>query len=287
MNIKKTNSYTIEVNGKQLSLNDSDCIVKTAGTDYYIHKNKRDNNFILSEFKKLKMFKLIGGFHYGLIPEDFKAINNINEKSATKIAGINNYSIWGKKHRPKCNPEGMVFIPKLKIWVDIYLLNSEHKDNGTSKANLSIAAGNNYKGRKIPVDEESLKGDVVDRIAKSHKKRLLTQKEFRKAMYGVKEGVSAEDKDDGIIKHIEDFTSRYGIEQATGVIWVWSKDKHNSQDDLAVILGGHRAHGVYAGSRASKWSSYVWNSDWSIGSRFACDSWNLKNEAKAKFKKEK
>lgn len=270
--IKKINAHTIEVNGKQLSLNDSEKIVKTAGTDYYIHKNKKENeHYVISELKKLKMFKLIGGFHYGLIPEDFKAINNINEKSATKIAGINHYSIWDKNHKPKCNPEGMVFIPKLKIWVDIYLLNSEHKDNGTSKANLNIAAGDDYNGRKIPVDEENLKGEVVDKIAKSHKKRSLTQKEFRKAMYGVKEGVSVEDKDDGTIKHIEDFTSRYGIEQATGVVWVWSKDKYNSQDDLRVLLGGSRGNGVYAGSRASGWNYYVWNSSWYIGCRFACD----------------
>ncbi|WP_294964557.1 hypothetical protein [Sulfurimonas sp.] len=269
--IKKITAHTIEVDGKQLSLNDSEKIVKTAGTDYYIHKNKKDSNFIISELKNLKMFKLIGGFHYGLIPEDFKAINNINEKSATKIAGINHYSIWDKKHKPKCNPEGMVFIPKLKIWVDIYLLNSEHKDNGTSKANTIIAAGDDYNSRKIPVDEKNLKGDVVDKIAKSHKKRSLTQKEFRKAMYGVKEGVSAEDKDDGTIKHIEDFTSRYGIEQATGVIWVWSKDKYNSQDNLRVLLGGTRVHGVNAGSRASHWNSFVWNSNWYIGCRFACD----------------
>lgn len=269
--IKKINAHTIEVNGKQLSLNDSEKIVKTAGTDYYIHKNKKDNDFIISESKKLKMFKLIGGFHYGLIPEDFKAVNNINEKSANKIAGINHYSIWDKKHKPKCSPEGMVFVPALKIWVDIYLLNSEHKDNGTSKANLNIAGGGDFNGRKIPVDEEELKGDVVDKIAKFHNKRSLTQKEFRKPMYGVKEGASAEDKDDGTIKHIEDFTSRYGIEQATGVIWVWSKDKYNSQNDLRVLLGGARADGIGAGSRASNWHGYAWSSHWNIGCRFACD----------------
>jgi len=271
LKIKKINSHTIEVDGKQLSLNDTEKIVKKAGTDYYIHKNKKDGSFIISELKKLKMFKLIGGFHYGLIPENFKAINNINEKSAAKIAGINHYSIWDKKHKPRCKPEGMVFIPKLKIWVDIYLLNSEHKDNGTSRANLNIAAGSNHNGRKIVVDEENLRGDVVDKIAKSHKKRLLTKKEFRKSMYGVKEGASAGDKDDGTIKHIEDFTSRYGIEQATGVQWIWSKDKYNSQDDLRVLLGANRDNGVNAGSRASYWNYYVWYSNWNIGSRFACD----------------
>jgi len=283
MKIKKINAHTVKLDGQELSLNDSEKIVKKAGTDYYIHKNKKQDEFIISENKKLKMYKLVGGFHYGLIPEEFTTINNISKKSSKKIAGINHYSIWSKKHRPLCEPEGMVFIPKLKIWIDIYLLNADHKVNGSSKANAIIASGDNYNGRKIPVDEEDLKGNVVDAIASHHNKRLLTQKEFRKAMYGVKEGLSAEDLDDGTTKHIKDFVSRYGIEQATGVQWIWSKDLYNSSDKLRVLLGGARGSGVHAGSRASDWSYYVWNSYWDIGVRLSCDM-KLKNEAKANLK---
>lgn len=38
-----------------------------------------------------------------------------------------------------------------------------------------------------------------------------------------------------------------------------------------VILGGNRDNGVNAGSRASNWNNYVWNSNWNIGCRFACE----------------
>ena len=44
---------------------------------------------------------------------------------------------------------------------------------------------------------------------------------------------------------------------------------------IAVILGGNRDNGVNAGSRASNWNNYVWNSYWDVGCRFACDHLEL------------
>lgn len=38
-----------------------------------------------------------------------------------------------------------------------------------------------------------------------------------------------------------------------------------------VLLGGNRDNGANAGSRCSNWNNYVWNSNWNIGSRFACE----------------
>jgi hypothetical protein len=171
----------------------------------------------------------------------------------------------------------MVYIPKLKIWVDIYLTNSEHKKYGTSKAGKHIAAGSNNNGRKIPDGYEDFKGAVIDAIAKAHRKRLLTKDEFQVAMDGVKENDSARDLDDGTTKHIPDFVSKYGIEQAAGVQWVWSSTSYGeeSEDDDRFILGGNRDDGAYAGSRCSYWINYVWNSNWGVGSRFACDSLKL------------
>ncbi len=40
---------------------------------------------------------------------------------------------------------------------------------------------------------------------------------------------------------------------------------------ITVKLGGNRDNGVNAGSRASNWNNYVWNSNWNIGCRFACE----------------
>jgi hypothetical protein len=279
--IKKVNPHTIDVDGTRLSLNNLPKTneFKKAGTDYYVLKDADDKYTIAqADAEEFDEYLVIGGFHYGLIPEDFQPRNNITQKQAKKIRGINAYSIWDKKHRPLCDPSGMVYIPKLKIWVDIYLTNSEHKEYGTSRAGKHIAAGSNNNGRKIPDGLKDLKGADIDAIANAHRKRLLTKDEFQVAMDGVKENVSARELDDGTTKHIPDFVSKYGIEQATGVQWVWSSTPYGeeSEDDDRFILGGHRGDGANAGSRASHWNICVWYSYWFFGSRFACD--NLKLE---------
>ena len=38
-----------------------------------------------------------------------------------------------------------------------------------------------------------------------------------------------------------------------------------------MILGGNRGDGANAGSRASNWNNYVWNSNWNVGCRFTCE----------------
>ncbi|MDA3909628.1 MAG: hypothetical protein PF437_11135, partial [Sulfurimonas sp.] len=183
--------------------------------------------------------------------------------------GINHYSIWDKKHKPICNPEGMVFIPKLKVWIDIYLCNSEWVNNGTSKAGLNILAGSNNRGRVNPKGNDNFLYSDFQTLLKTENKRLITWDEFIISMKGVKEFSNANDLDNGITKHIRDFTSKYGIEQATGVQWVWAADKID--DERAVLLGGYSDGCVNAGSRTSGWSGYVWSSYWSVGCRAACD----------------
>lgn len=288
MKITKVNTHTIEVAGKKLSLNTDIDEIKTAGTDYCVYYDKTEKWHIIESNGNLdkKRFKKVGGFHYGLIPEDFKAINNIDKKHAKKIRGINAYSIWDINHRPECEPKSMVYIPKLKIWVDIYLLSSTPKERG-SLVGRAIACGDEYNGRKVPDDKQEFKYSDFEEAAKSLQKRFIKEEEFVVAMSGVKENESAGDLDDGTIKHIADFTSKYGIEQATGVQWVWGEKIDRDNTEYAVRLGGNRDSGVYAGSRASVWSYYVWYSNWHIGCRFACDPLNLKNEAKANLSKEK
>ena len=102
----------------------------------------------------------------------------------------------------------------------------------------------------------------------------------------------------GKVEHYPNLTSKYGIEQATGTQWIWGNDLANghgttdfawktgstdsrgnihstSNSPVAVVLGGYRDVGVDAGSRASVWSGYVWDSNWAVGCRFACDHLEL------------
>ena len=270
--IAKIDATTIEIKGQRLSLNDKS-INKVAGTDYYVYE--QNGTYIISDNEKIKNANKVGGFHYGLISEDFEAQNNIDAKHAKNIAGINKYSIWDEKHRPICDPKGMVYIKKANIWIDIYLCSSDYNNKGTSSAFGSILAGYKSEGRELPKDFDEFKYEDFKNIGDKFEKRMLTKDEFQIAMDGVKENVSAEKLDDGKIKHIDFLTSKFGIEQATGVQWVWSSDKYKDADDKAVILGGSRGSGVDAGSRASGWYYCVWGTSWHIGCRFACDPCNL------------
>ena len=277
---------------------------KTAGTDYYVYA-KSDATFYISSNENITTDRQIGGFHYGLVGETEAATGNKTEADMVKIRGINAYSFWDLKYRPTASPKGMVCIGKK--WYDIYLLNSEHIANGTSKAGLLIAAGATTNGRAIPKIPLEYGGNgtlnfgkftwyQALEIAKAHGKELIPYSEFPTIAYGVSEGASSSTNGyetvAGKIEHYPYLTSKYGIEQATGVQWIWGADVggnypttdwawrdntdsrgqiySTSNNPTAVLLGGNRAYGVNAGSRASYWSVCVWLSYWDIGCRFAC-----------------
>jgi len=291
----KVSTTSISVDGTTLTISSP-----VAGTDYYFSK---------TAIQTVKDADTIGGFHYGLTPSGETPTGNKTTADITAIAGINQYSIWTNWFRPICEPEGMVHINGK--WYDIYLLNSEHIINGTSKAFATIAGGEEGAvafGRAIPKIPLAYGGDgsvnygkltwfQLCEIAKSHGKELISYEEYQTIAYGVLEGTdcSALEVVQGRVEHYATLTSKFGIEQATGVQNVWGKDLSEdggtrawqSQTDgrgqiysagnspVAVRLGGARTHGVYAGSRNSYWSYYVWHSRWDVGCRFACDHLNL------------
>ena len=283
---------------------------KTAGTDYYVYA-KSDATFYISANDAITTDRLIGGFHYGLIGETETVTGNKLEADMVKIRGINQYSFWDLKYRPVASPKGMVNIGGK--WYDIYLLNSEHITNGTSKAGLTIAGGDSVTaGRLMPKIPLEYGGNntlnygkftwfQACEIAKANSKRLISYSEFPTIAYGVLEGVSSSTNScetvAGKIEHYPNLTSKFGIEQAAGVQSIWGADLANyptgttwawsantdsrgqifamENSPTAVLFGGHRLNGVNAGSRASSWNTFVWSSSWVIGCRFACDHLEL------------
>jgi hypothetical protein len=280
---------------------------KTAGTDYFVYA-KSDATFYISSNENITTDRKIGGFHYGLVGESEAVTGNKLEADMVKIRGINQYSFWDLKWKPVANPKGMVNIGYR--WYDIYLLNSEHITNGTSRAGLWIAGGAATYGRVIPkIPLEYGGNNTINygkftwfqacEIAKAHGKELISYAEFPTIAYGVTEMVSSltngYETVAGKIEHYPNLTSKYGIEQAVGTEWIWGSDVQGiggaawitgvtdgrgdiyapASSPTAVILGGNRGDGVAAGSRASHWTDYVWYSVWSIGCRFACDHLEL------------
>lgn len=270
ISIIKVNPHTVFVNGVELSLNDKG-VAKKEGTDYLICKSGDSYQLIQNRYGSVLSGEIIGGFHYGLCGEEFEPINNIGKKHAKKLAGINAYSIWDQHHRPTCDPKGMVYIPKLDLWVDMYLVSDKYEEVGTSAAGFNILAGYEHNGRKLPKDKTECKWQDFKEIGEKFGKRMLTEKEFQVSMYGVKENYSADDLDNGITKHIPDFMSKYGIEQATGCQWIWSSEQYGDNKDRKKIFGGSRDVTTFSGSRASSWHYAVWNTSWSLGCRYACD----------------
>ena len=294
-------------NTVSLSLNSNiDTGSKVAGTDYYVYCTD-SNIYNISTDKTKTDGTIIGGFHYGLTTEAESPTGNKTEADMVQIRGINAYSFWDLKYRPNNeNTNAMVKIGN--SWYDIYQMDSEYGINKYSRAGATIAGGTADYGRAIPKIPLAYGGNgtvtygkftwfQAGEVAIASGKRKISYNEFGSIAYGVTEGVSSQTNGYetvvGRIEHYPHLTSKYGIEQVSGTQWIWGADvggnygttdwawKNNtdtrgqiystSNNPTAVILGGYRGDGAYAGSRASGWGDYVWDSYWLIGCRFTCD----------------
>lgn len=251
------------------------------GTDYKVFA-KTDGSFY-ADTTNQGADKLIGGFHYGLIPANEAPTGNKTEADMVKIRGINSYSFWDLKFKSIAGNDGMVLVGNK--WIDIYLLNSEHIENGTSKAGLQIAGGAVTNGRAIPKIPLIYGGDgtltygkmdwiQTNLIAKAYGKELISHDEFVASMFGVQENISSSGIEEvvGKIEHYPKLTSKFGIEQAVGTQWTWGK---NAWGGNAVVLGGNRDDGASSSSLYVDWSFATTLSAWHSGSRFACNHLKL------------
>jgi len=294
-----------------------------AGTDYAIWLKDDATIQATADFVSAPSagnWRKIGGFHYGLVAAgttvaggSFATTGNGKiwvQGDVDDIAGINKYSIWDLKFRPAASdPRGMALVGG-QVWVDIYLCSTDTATNGTSKYNTNIASGTVLP--KIPAEfggngtttYPSLNWWVANELARANKKRLMWESEFVEAAFGVTENqsIDATAVTYPTTQRNAGYTSKYGIEQASGHHWVWGQDSSAHQDVaggpswktvtgntgaagsergstytfgtyglVRVLMGAARTSGANSGSRASGWHNYPWNSSWGIGLRAACD----------------
>ncbi len=301
----------------------------TAGTDYAIYACadgtiRADANWSAPTGYTTANSRKIGGFHYGQVASgttvaggSFATTGNgmiWTQTDVDNIAGINQWSIWDLKFRPvAADPRGMALVGG-KTWVDIYLCSTDTATNGTSKAGSDIASGTVLP--KIPAafggngttTYPSLNWWVANELARANQKRLMWEHEFVEAAFGVTENqsIDATASTYPATQRNSGYTSKYGIEQASGHLWVWGQDSNyygeaaspaftakdvNGNNGAGtgrgqvqtfgtygltrVMLGGARSFGAYSGSRASNWGNYPWTSNWAIGLRAACDHMTL------------
>ncbi len=295
----------------------------TAGTDYAVYicddgTVRADANFSAPTGYTTANSRKIGGFHYSaLSPTETLASGGFatagngmiwTQNDVNKIRGINEFSIWDLKFRPACeDPRGMVLVAN-RFWVDMYFCNTNPEVNGTSKYGSDVASGTVLP--KIPTmfggngtaAYSAMDWYNANEISKAFGKRLIRYEEFAVAAYGVTENQSLGGGTSTIANtaHQNGYTSKWGLEQATGHHYTWGADSnfrpdgaspgynwrnlnggrgqlyiHNDLGLVYAIFGGSRDAAAYSGSRTSYWSHYPWNSNWAVGLRAACDHLKL------------
>jgi len=183
------------------------------------------------------------------------------------------------------------------FWADIYLLNTDPDLNGTSAHGVTIADGSSPP--KIPAvfggsggtTYGSLTWFEAQEVLAAYGKRAPTQAEFMALAYGVTEATAR--GSDPVSTGLDAArTSRWGIMQATGNLWVWGRDlggpygaaswSANTEGrgstfngPNAALFGAHWLSGVNSGSRASYWGSAPSDSSLNIGARGVGDHLQL------------
>ena len=275
----------------------------TAGTDYAIWVKDDATIQATTNFSSAPgagNWRKIGGFHYA------PGGNAAAVAGGDTTPAINAYSFWDLKFRPACpDPRGMTLVAD-SFWADIYLLGVDHLTNGTSKYNVSIADGS--APPKIPTKfggtgsnaYSTLNWWEANEVLQSWGKRSPTYDEFAALAYGTTEATSSGGSDvpttgvsgTGATNAWNKFTSRWGVIQATGCMWIWGGEFGGGaagaswtantggrgstyQMENAVRFGGHWGLTTESGSRCSSWNYSPTGSSNIFGARGVCDHLTL------------
>jgi hypothetical protein len=206
----------------------------------------------------------LGGFHFA------PGGNAPARAGGDTVPSINPFSLWDLNFRPTCpDPRGMALVEKSggRFWCDIYLTGVNHLRDGTSKFGITIADGNDR-----PLDGAGKKAKKFDyetacAVMAAHGKGLLSLEEFFAAAFGVTEK-SASDSDPKITGIDATRTSKFGLMQATGNLWIWG---HDGDPDTPRLLGGSWFRDDYAGSRFAYVDYWVVVSFGRLGARGRSD----------------
>ena len=298
------------------------------GSDYYVYicdsrQDAQDEQYIISLNStypsgwNASNSRKIGGFHYGRcrkINDNMQPVNSSGAIFGTGWEsavsnGILPRSVWTLGHRPKCSPEGMVYLGG-GTWVDIYL-NSDDGAQGL-KSEYNCAPMTGTEGMNWYT--------FTERLMKSGK-RMPDYSEFCAYAFGSPQGLDGANTNAwtattntgrGTTGSVVNAVSAVGCVDAVGRVWEWLNDlitraehatnaeyhptaawgwdkKSPLRDNAtkydvgniyqyyayslaALIAGGRWNAGVRAGARAVGCSDYPWSVNTSFGVRGACDS---------------
>ena len=298
------------------------------GSDYYVYicdsrQDAQDEQYIISLNStypsgwNASNSRKIGGFHYGRcrkINDNMQPVNSSGAIFGTGWEsavsnGIVPRSVWTLGHRPKCSPEGMVYLGG-GTWVDIYL-NSDDGAQGL-KSEYNCAPMTGTEGMNWYT--------FTERLMKSGK-RMPDYSEFCAYAFGSPQGLDGANTNAwtattntgrGTTGSVVNAVSAVGCVDAVGRVWEWLNDlitraehatnaeyhptaawgwdkKSPLRDNAtkydvgniyqyyayslaALVAGGNWHDGVLAGARAVYCSGYPWSVNTAVGVRGACDS---------------
>lgn len=298
----------------------------TMGNDYYIYicdPTSGDDSIDNNEVYKISLSttyptgynatnsRKIGGFHYGVVRKVDSYYRPINS-SGTALGsgwqtnvytGIVPNSVWTLLHRPKCSPEGMVYLNG-DLWGDIYLASTDGGSGLKSVYNANPMTGTEGMNWYGFVERARLVG-----------KRLPTYAEFCAAALGSPAGEDDNNTyawsattNGGRARtgSVTNAVSSYNVRDLVGNVWKWVDDIflyeggsttwgwQNIQADLqkggildgscgdmyalnatsllVLLCGGHWHHGALDGRRAVHLGFYPWRVDTGFGVWCVCDS---------------
>jgi hypothetical protein len=206
---------------------------------------------------------------------------------------INPYSFWDLKFRPRCaDPRGMTLVAN-SFWSDIYLINTDTGANGTSKYNVTIADGSSPPKRTLAFGGDGVAAYTsfnwweANEVLDAYGKRSASYEEYSALAFGTTEANSI-GADQITTKLNSAHTSKWGVIQAIGVMYIWGRDFGGGalgaawvantggrgstyQLPNAAVFGGAWNDGANAGSRSSRWDSSPSNSSSVISSRGVAD----------------
>ena len=295
--VSTSQAITLEVNGVVKNIAANTAIVMpgspTAGTDYAVWAKPDGTLEATSNHTSppVAASRKIGGFHYA------PGGNAAAQAGGNTTPQINEYSFWDLKFRPTCSdPRGMTLVGG-GYWVDIYLTGVDAITSGSSKYNVTMADGSSPP--KVPTmfggngttNYGSYTWFDAMELATAFGKRCPNQQEFMSAMYGTTEASSIGTDQVSTILNAA-YTSKWGVIQATGVLWIWGVERggpyaaaswnantegrgseYNAPN--AALFGGVWGTTSNAGSRCSSWNDAASNSVYAIGSRFVSDHLQL------------
>ena len=200
-------------------------------------------------------------------------------------------SIWDLKHRPICEPSGMVYDEAINKWVNIYLASGI----GATCASVFGATIRDTRNWMDFVDD----GHAV-------KKRLLHDEEFQSAMAGSNEETNIFASGDPVTTggHMDTVARRMvsdiGCEDGAGVMYQWLLDqswradglpdtgdptwgwqdltgskgslyKQGTYGDVKLLAGVGWNYGANCGSRGRNAHYYRWGTASGVGARFLAE----------------